>query len=281
MSDFLPALRATGAFTGRTKPFGMPDIDSGNLGSLLRQISPVARRMNELSGRRRGDMQQFQQSVSQAHPTKDNLYYRGSAIRSGALGSRDGGSAPPTGTQQRMWKQDDDKFDAKNRQLEQQNRIVAAMDEAKMRNEGETSRLMQELNARRGMNQEDNATRMAVSQNELAARAGETAAERAFRISEGKADRASRERVAGMPARAQPTPQSQMDDMLNNRVQQLRLQNPQAAALLVQDPETKQYGFAEGATPEQQKFIRDYLQGAKPKPKPGQGMAPAPVHGKK
>ena len=142
---------------------------------------------------------------------------------------------------------------------EREGKLAQVMQEGRMREEGDTSRLMAELNARREMGTEERGSRERISQNELASRVAAAEAERAGRATEGGLDRASRERIASMPARQQVTSPSQQGNQFENRLQQLAIDVPGAAKVLTKDPDTGRMIFKPGTTPEQMEFVKNYL----------------------
>jgi hypothetical protein len=68
-TSFLPSIRMSCLLNESrgSRPFGMPDVDSGgtNLAELIRQIGPISESLNNDEMRRKQQMMQFEQSMSQ------------------------------------------------------------------------------------------------------------------------------------------------------------------------------------------------------------------------
>jgi hypothetical protein len=62
-----------------------------------------------------------------------------------------------------------------------------------------------------------------------------------------------------MPARATEPSATQQGNAMENRFQQLAIDNPAAAAILTKDPDTNQIIFKPGSDPKQMEFVRNYL----------------------
>jgi len=267
---FLESLRATNVFPRRPatdRPFGMPDIDSGNVAELFRQIGPLANSMNDENMRRDKEMMEFEHTLKQPRPAPMSMTQRayggGQAPMQGSIA----GPSSPIGNfspMQRMFQARDqqekeDKFKASQFANERAGKLQQAMAEGSMRNTGEMERLVQEINARKELGTAEMGSRERIAENQLKAKTGETTADRDARVAGSAADRASREKIAGMPARATEPSATQQGNAMENRFQQLAIDNPAAAAILTKDPDTNQIIFKPGSDPKQMEFVRNYL----------------------
>lgn len=259
----------------------MPDIDSGNLGELLRQIGPLASSMEDEDLRRKKDLLQFEHSLRNPPGPGLSISERAHGITTpgGKFQSPNPPAAPAQGgfsPMQRMFQERDEqerkqKFGAEQSGLDRANKLATVMEEAKLRDTGETARLGQTLSARKEEGAAERGSREKISQNELAARSaleqsrlGESAADRAARASMNQADIISREKIAQLPSRTAPDPQ----DQFAAQVQNFKIQNPDLADKIVFDETSKSWKLnTQGMTPEQLASIQNKLGGRGNKPK--------------
>lgn len=263
--DFLPALRDTGIFN-KKRPMGMPDIDNGGLGDMLRELGPLASSMEDDDLRRKKDLLAFEASLRNPGPQQPSMMNRmmnrpvANTMSPVSVGNA---AAPQTSMQRQLQARDDQERSNKFKQdmfgQETAGKLTQAMEEGKLRNAGQMEQIMAEMNARKEMGAEERGSRERISQNELAARVNENATERASRASEGAADRTSRENIAKMPARVIAPSATQQGNAMDNRLQQLVIDNPAAAAILTKDQDTGHIIFKPGSDPKQQEFVRNYL----------------------
>lgn len=278
--NFLDGLRKQNIFN-QDKPFGMPDTDSGNLGEMIRQMGPLASSLKDDDLRRRKELMQFEHSLRNRGRGPMQQPQGVGGMRGGPRQVIGPGAMGPSTMQQRFARDEErgqqEEFKREQSGLDRSSRLEETMAEGKMRSEADMARLTAELNARREIGGADRESRERVSQNELAARIRESQTARDARSAETQAEIASRERIAGMPARTNPNQSpSQQGNQFENRVQQLAIENPAAFALLTKDA-NGQFTFKPGSDPKQMDWVRNYITGAA---KPGQTMKPEPVHGK-
>ncbi len=254
MEDFLPMLRMRNIFKenpGSDRPFGMPDIDNGNIASMFRSVGPLADSMNQDDIRRKRSMMEFEQSLR-----------GGPNLLAGRVPVRDvnqkknvvyGGTEGFSPTQKIF-------------QGERADERKQASEMEQVAQEFERRKELQgmDANSRLALERERAATGSAENERASSRRMTEQAAQERLR-NEGDI---ARERARGTEARltqsakppiaTKPPTAKEQNETYLGRIQQLKIQDPALGALLVKDPNTEQWTISKG-NENQKRRIKQYL----------------------
>lgn len=281
---FLDKLRMNNIFPrnpGTDTPFGMPEIDDGNVGAMLGTAANYARNANDDDMNRQKNMMQFEFDLKNKQNRRP-LDMRAAAIgdtspRPGMTQARQGAPTSGFSPMQQQFRQDD--LAAKARQQEQsdlsakfqqamqmqQEKQSGDIDLQALRGEQETGQIAQRdagaQNAAALRMQFDRETAGTKSAADIAAARTQHTNAMALGVQRGDQDRLTNSQKPPVGAAADPIKQ------FAERAQGLAIEAPALATMLVPPTESGgQFTISPKATPDQIVAIRKYMMGQQAAP---------------
>jgi len=255
--------------SAKDRPFGMPEIDNGNVGEMLRQIGPYAESMNENDLRRKKDLMQFEFDLRNQGQNRNQPSMMERMSQANTLGTKPQGAvqiqAGPT-PMQRMFQERDaqernQKFRDEQSEQELSGKYRQAMDTQKIQDEASMQRMAAEIAGRKDITGMETGSRERVAADtrkygsEEAGRASERriAEERAQAIARGEQDRLTQ---ANKPV--PPVAAKDLDEAQASRIQQMMLNNPQLGRYVTKN-ENGMFEISRNAPPEAIAAIKQHL----------------------
>lgn len=280
---FLQDLRLANIFPrnpAKDRPFGMPEIDEGNVGELFRQVGPLADTINRDRMYQQGQLANIAQNMRMApRPSGLNLSGQGIAQAPGRHSVFDpnanvrlGGDMGPTPAQQMFLRQDAQEQNIQRQKEASDTAYGRAIDENKAQELHQERMQDKRINEQNSLFNRDFAAKKEMADiafghnKELMTGRNEFATKlEAQREAARRADIIAREKARGEQARLTqsekpPTAASEKTDM-SNRLQQIALSNPEAAKLIVKDEGSGLFRFADDISNEQMEWFRKQLAG--------------------
>lgn len=291
---FLQSLRMANIFPRKPaedRPFGMPDIDSGNIGELLRQIGPLADTMNRDQMRTSGRSSGLDSIASgmRQRPSGLDLSGQGIAANVGARGSvfnpnintRLGGDVGPTPVQRGFLAQDAAQKAGEQHKEDMDINFMRGVDEAKAREQHQLELADKDVAAKTSLFNRELAGRKEMADvqfghsKELEGQRQKSAADiAAANVASRRGDVIARETTRGEQARLTQKEKpvsmlpSQQDNDFQNKVQKMMIDNPNVAPFIEKD-DKGMIRISDRATPEQAEWIKNHLGSAGSKPSEG------------
>lgn len=286
MEDYLPMLRMTNVFPrnrAQDRPFGMPEIDSVGLGTLLREVGPVASSIKDDDLRRQKDLMQFEFNLKGRNPSGGRgINTRPMQMEQAGVGGTRGEARPKnvvagagaTGMSpiQKMWRAEEE--DNKNRDFrrgmqdsEIAGRYRQAMDERALQEQAHGQRTEREIAGRQQNTLLEGDMRSQLEREKAQFQSLQDKVNHGYRLTEQEKriyletkGRIAQEAAKPPAASTVLSPKEQQDAMVT-QFQRLRIQHPGLAEGITweegQPPKIdwKRY------SPQQAQFVREWLTG--------------------
>lgn len=280
--SFLENLRMSNIFPKKPatdRPFGMPEIDDGNIKSMLSQVMPAAEQMNQNDARRQRDMMQFEFDLKNKPRGQTSMPIK--TIHDYPPTHANVVQAPQTPMQKMFSARSEDARGRENQVADMSTKFSQALEMQKqggvqdidlqnLRGEQATSQIEQ----RGGIDRDVAGIR---AKHDMELNSARNAQERAAimlrhqgeMLQEGERGRQNRMTQSEKPITGAAATAKDQTEAFAGRVQQLAIDAPNLAKLITLDAESGgQFRISQYATPEQQAAIRNYMTGQRPQAAP-------------